>query len=320
MTESKRSTRSCIIYLAKDHSDLIGKVAWLLKPIIGPSKSEREHTHKRISRLIADCLRRISTVATVSLEAFKYWEDVAVALETDAYNETLDDSEYTEVTDNIEMVLKNCKKTNPQHEDDMKNWLLEANYVDDDFWKHMDGENIEGASEEEDEDDAMDLSSQPEYGSSPRSTSVISAELQQKSWTRIEKAMRSCMGRFPYPEYDDVQHKYYILKAGELENARLLAEDVMQLRHADSVSKYQTGVNSLIAQINDWGELGLSEHWHDYVNQLLDRADEQTEYYSVNNEELNREEEQLERYERLREQSKSSQGGHLEAINGDKAL
>jgi hypothetical protein len=58
----------------------------------------------------------------------------------------------------------------------------------------------------------------------------------------------------------------------EIGHVKYFAEEEVRLRHRDSVSDYQAGIDSLITQIDDWREWELWEHWHDYINQLLDRA------------------------------------------------
>lgn len=176
-------------HLAAEPSTLIAEVAWFLKPIVGPSQADRDHKHDRICKHIADCLKRISRVAVVSLEAWAFWNDLALRLETNAYNDSLDSHEYTEVTDKIRRALKDCKKANAQHDDDIKSCLLVAGCVADGFWDDSDDEGSEDASKDESDEDDMATSRVP--------AGVVTAELQLESWARIEKALRSCMGRFP---------------------------------------------------------------------------------------------------------------------------
>lgn len=105
----------------------------------------------------------------------------------------------------------------------------------------------------------------------------------------------------------------------EIGHVKYFAEKEVRLRHRDSVSDYQAGIDSLITQIDDWRGWELWEHWHDYINQLLDRARVQVEYYPVNNEEFLREEADREKFEKLREKSRSNQESHFQTSSEGKA-
>ena len=242
-------------HLSADSSTLNKEVTGLLQPNIGPSDAHRNHRLKKIHRQIRANLKHLSLVVKIDKKTREFWEDMSRWLEDYAYCNTLDLSEYDEATGKMKDVLAAFQNTDTQHSMDMEEFLTVHNCVTAEFWDFENTDAEENDSEEDGSgEDVPSAEQSPGTGASSNGGDVITWQLQNESWGHIEKAMRACMGQFPYQEHDDVQHNYYVLSDYELGLVKFFTEEEVRKGHPNSVNDHKAGTEKRITQIDNWGE------------------------------------------------------------------